>query len=543
MSHKHHRNVRWTTRTVYFYSAQKQLRFAALWSSFAPPFSTEAVVIINANHSTTPLDASIVPSTTSTDSRFPGPQYMRLLGNNLLEALGVQFPVPGAPNDVNDPGGVDGLCVGDGSECFPFATTIRISNIRVNASVLALAAQVDAIVSMTGPTTIPVFPNVLNIALPLIGLTWEVDGAPADDDSLVSGAGLLCETDSRHPTITLSEGFATSFKIIGVPTFTPGNTQVESGYFSPGSGATGGGATQGTRFKIWFLNVPTGVDVSVPTSMNNSADVTLPTPLETNDCSDPSNWDSDALCLHLISGADASGAGGSPVAFGDGMTSVDIDSDGMGMVVYEVFDGNPFVTEACTLTVWFEWDEGAADPGSAQIVVNFAPIATGLEDEYSFVADDVSPRPRFINTGPSPEDAFSLRRCTTTLLFPWVTNQAGFDTGIAVSNTSKDWLDTPNQSGICTVHWHGANSQGRTFPDTPSGVIDVGEQFIFLVSTEAPDFQGYVIVLCEFQFAHGFAFITDGFGGVTTIAQGYLALVLDYFDKFGTRIAPEALEH
>ena len=39
MSHKHHRNVRWTTRTIYFYSAQKQLRFAALWSSFAPPFS------------------------------------------------------------------------------------------------------------------------------------------------------------------------------------------------------------------------------------------------------------------------------------------------------------------------------------------------------------------------------------------------------------------------------------------------------------------------------------------------------------------------
>ena len=42
MSHKHHRNVRWTTRTVYFYSAQKQLRFAALWSSFAPPFSDPA---------------------------------------------------------------------------------------------------------------------------------------------------------------------------------------------------------------------------------------------------------------------------------------------------------------------------------------------------------------------------------------------------------------------------------------------------------------------------------------------------------------------
>ena len=46
--------------------------------------ATEAVVIINANHSTTPLDASIVPATTAFDSRFPGPQYMRLLTNNLL---------------------------------------------------------------------------------------------------------------------------------------------------------------------------------------------------------------------------------------------------------------------------------------------------------------------------------------------------------------------------------------------------------------------------------------------------------------------------
>ena len=46
MSHKHHRNVRWTTRTVYFYSAQKQLRFAALWSSFAPPFSPDGESIL-----------------------------------------------------------------------------------------------------------------------------------------------------------------------------------------------------------------------------------------------------------------------------------------------------------------------------------------------------------------------------------------------------------------------------------------------------------------------------------------------------------------
>ena len=247
-------------------------------------------------------------------------------------------------------------------------------------------------------------------------------------------------------------------------------------------------------------------------------------------------------CIIQVSNADEWGAGGFPIAFGDGMTDVDIDVDGMGMVVYEVMDGNPFVTESCALEVWFDWDVGSADPGTAQIVVNFAPIATGLEDEYSFVADDVSPRPRFIDSGDSPADAFALRRCTTTLLFPWVTNQSNFDTGFAISNTSADWLGTTPQSGICTIHWHGTDAGGATFADTPSaGIIAAGDQFIFLTSTWAPGFQGYVIVVCEFQFAHGFAFLTDGFGGVTTLAQGYLGLILEDFDTGFARSGPEAL--
>ena len=67
--------------------------------------TTEAVIVINSNDSTTPLDASVVPSTTAIDSRFPRPQYMRLLGDNLLEALQMQFPVPGAPTDGVSSGG------------------------------------------------------------------------------------------------------------------------------------------------------------------------------------------------------------------------------------------------------------------------------------------------------------------------------------------------------------------------------------------------------------------------------------------------------
>ena len=509
--------------------------------------ATEAVVVINSNNSATPLDASIVPSTVAIDARFPGPQYMRLLGTNLLEALEVQFPVPGAPNDDDDDLLGLGACefftetapVDSGFTigCFPSTTTLVIQNIRVNVSGLASPAQVAAIVSITGPTGASFTSNEVKIGLPLVGLITEVDGDPADGDSLVPLAGLLCVTDKRHPIITLTEGFATSFKTIGVPTFSPINTQVESGYFSPGSGVGKGGATQGTRFKIWFLNVPDGVTVSVPTGMNNSPDAAGLTPTETHDCTSPANWDGDAVCLSLISGADALGAGGFPIPFGDGMTDVAIDGDGMGMVVYEVKDANPFVTESCGLEVWFAWDVGAADPGTAQIVANFAPIAT------SVVADGVSPRPRFIDTGDSPADAFALRRCTTTLLFPWVTNQAQFDTGFAISNTSKDWLKTTHQSGVCRVHWHGVDIDGPTDAgdDTESpGTILAGDQFIFLASGARPGFQGYVIVVCEFQFAHGFAFFTDGFGSTPTLAQGYLALILEEHDEGGKRKAPEA---
>jgi hypothetical protein len=67
-----------------------------------------------------------------------------------------------------------------------------------------------------------------------------------------------------------------------------------------------------------------------------------------------------------------------------------------------------------------------------------------------------------------------------------------------------------------------------------SDVIDGGDQLIFTLSSGNAarnvvgnaGFQGFLIAQCEFQYAHGFAFITDGFGGIPALAQGYLALVI-----------------
>ena len=129
-------------------------------------------------------------------------------------------------------------------------------------------------------------------------------------------------------------------------------------------------------------------------------------------------------------------------------------------------------------------------------------------------------------------------------MFPFVSNRSGFDTGIAVSNTSYDWKGTPKQRGRCMVHYIGKVGDDGPMPDTAtSTIIEGGEQMTFTLSAgnplwsigPTPDFQGFLVIMCEFQFAHGFAFINDADAGIPTLAQGYLALVLQY-DANGDRI-------
>ena len=47
------------------------------------------------------------------------------------------------------------------------------------------------------------------------------------------------------------------------------------------------------------------------------------------------------------------------------------------------------------------------------------------------------------------------------------------------------------------------------------------EQWVGLLSTMAPGFQGFVTASCEFRDAHGYAFIS---GPGDDLAQGYLAV-------------------
>jgi len=474
---------------------------------FQEPDMTDAVLVINENNCTEPSnDGGSFSGCDTPDARFQDPQFGRLAATNRLEWNGVNFPVPGADD-------------GDGGTN-PLQTTVRITAIRGNASQLGVpnaatfpSTQITAFVSITGPATIPITNNVLNVAVPIIGLIVD----PGDPIT-----GLQCvEPNEEATSIELSEGFATSFKTIGVPTFTTGVTQWESGYYAPSSN-NGGGASQGTRFLIRFFDIPEGVEISMPKEIQLGSDVIT----------------GDDLHLVYVSGADSNGAGGSPTEATD-MLDVTL-SGGFGSVVYEVLDSDPFDIEEVDIPIYFDWEPDTTNDrpaiGSGQVSASFAPLSTVVE------ADLGAPEPRFLDNSGDPATIITIIRCTTTLLFPFVTNQSGFDTGMAISNTSQDWLGTDEQAGACTIHYHGETSGGGAAPaDQTSTVIAGGEQLIFTLSggnatqniAGGPEFQGYIIAVCEFQYGHGFAFITDGFAGIPALAQGYLALVIPVTDDYG----------
>ena len=113
----------------------------------------------------------------------------------------------------------------------------------------------------------------------------------------------------------------------------------------------------------------------------------------------------------------------------------------------------------------------------------------------------------------------------TYLLFPFVSDDVGTNTGISIANTSADPLGTPNQSGTCTLTFYGTGAPG---PYT-TGTIAAGASAPLLLSNIDPGygaggFQGYAIAICNFAYAHAYAQLTTTGGG--SPFSGYLALVI-----------------
>jgi len=131
----------------------------------------------------------------------------------------------------------------------------------------------------------------------------------------------------------------------------------------------------------------------------------------------------------------------------------------------------------------------------------------------------------------------------TTLLFPYVTNVTGFETGLAITNTTTDNLGTAGASvsnpttGSCTLNFYGNQTQPKQVT-VPSGGLLLGSYVASPLQQPSwadtlsdligsgTNFTGYAIASCTFNEAHGFAFITDNGNTTTGYAEGYLAIVV-----------------
>ncbi len=458
--------------------------------------------------------------------------------------------------------------------------TVRITNVRANASQLGTSStliptQIQMFISITPPQSLPLNNPQQTVAFVSPGLTFSLRNAISSDSTsgvtflqCVSNNGDISGDNTKALNGSLSssglnnvtvvgrfrEGFPSSFKRRNVAPYgstggsaaisadtspTPNNQDTPGGvaplsvggqYFTETgfyAGAAGGSlngkanglpaaglADTGTRLMLRFAGLPAGAQVFV--GLYDSA-------------AGVSNTGTTSK-VRLVS-TDASGAGAfsAVTATSSGSFAPVAITGGAGIAVYEVMSSDPLSQESIDVPIIVAYTSNTAtnNPGlgTGTVTGSFAPLSTVTTQSSS------APLPRFIDV-PTSKTAFIFNACSTNLLFPFVTNQAGFDTGIAIANTSLDPFGTKTQTGTCIINYYGGTTGGGAAPAAAtSPVVAPGAELVFLLSSggggvaATPGFQGYIIAQCAFQYAHAFAFISD-LGG-KTVGEGYLALVLD----------------
>jgi len=476
--------------------------------------------------------------------------------------------------------------------------TIRITNVRADANFLGVSSgsglsafipnQITEFISTTPPQALPLNNPQQTVAFTAQGLNFSVrSGAPANFlqcNSANSGAtassnanSIFGATGNQNGVTFLarfSEGFASSFKrrnvapITGVsqtfnadvspaplpqdvpgglcPTCAGGQYFTETGFYNPSFPTTNGLnraglADTGTRLMLRFAGVPANTSILV--GIYEATNSTTPRTAATSRV---------RLVSTDASGANTGGGGGFTAATGlaNGFASVAL-TGGAGVAVYEVIASDPVAVEDIDIPVAVSFTATPTPPGlgTATVTGSFAPLSTVR------VSDSSSPIPRFFDS-PINRTIFTINPCSTNLLFPFVTNQAGFDTGIAIANTSNDsgtGFNTPLQTGPCTINYYSTTGPGAVTvvtAETFTRSVAAGETVAWPISTGSTNlglaahggFQGYVIAQCRFQFAHGFAFISSvGAGAASGTAEGYLALVMDQAIGSRTGFASESL--
>jgi hypothetical protein len=471
--------------------------------------------------------------------------------------------------------------------------TFRITNVRVPVPGGNLSGTLQAIISTSPNQTLPVAGTAINIGV--VGPAMTAAVAPYKSNPFQQ-----CQPANVALTANLlfTEGFATSFKTRVVPgginngivNNASGNTtwaaeatntnpaiqnipgglyggfaaNSESGLIYPGLTSTSGSLTYvagladyGTRLKAVFTNIPAGLTMYVSTTSATYGSGFIP-------------GGTSVLPFAVLVGTSASSDAqmdgspftpitGSTTGTPDGLPAIALsaNSSGVATAVWEVTNSNPSAQDVLKFSVYVSYtatSATAANPYGLPITVlplgapvnnvalSFAPEPSDGVFSTANATQGQIPTPRFAVIKVQQGQWTTIQLCQTTLLYPFVTGASGFDTGIAVANTSWDPFGTVNQTGSCKLYGYGVTvgAAGNTpiqtvvpgcdsisnplsgtncFPIVPSGQV-----MSVLATSTLTGFQGYVIAVCNFQYAHGYAAVTDL--GIRNLWSSYLALEL-----------------
>jgi hypothetical protein len=418
----------------------------------------------------------------------------------------------------------------------------RITNIRINAIPLAGGPSsggvpVQAYVSTTPPGALSISNSTPNVGFVSNSLTGTIGTAATLKQ---------CESVTKFQvnSITFTEKFASAFKTRLNPRLnntydaqtgliiyadgslnrssqsTPGGLyNSESNFVFPiNSDFTAGLTGYGTRLKATFNNVPSGARVYVSTANTATPPLVIGGTAITSYAqlvTSETVLDGIGVSSSLAS-LDTSGSGG--------LTEV-ILTNGSGTAVWEVLNTNPNSSESFVFGVYITNAANTSlNVGLSTVNLSYAPTAT------SGAATTSAIYPRFAGDNVAARTFVNIGACRTVLLYPYLTNQLGFDTGVTVANTTADPFGMVGQPGTCTFNWYGGTTAAPTVPPSPFTTATIGPGEVYAQTLgggvlNASTFQGYMIAVCSFQYAHGFAFISDI--GARNIAMGYLAVVLN----------------
>ena len=409
---------------------------------------------------------------------------------------------------------------------------MEISNIRVNATPAAQNTVVnEQIVAIAqGVALIQQIPVQ-------VGLVRQGLSAPT-----VTGLNnfLVCNGGGLAFTVNVAEMFAGAFKsqhaptaanspdITTVPPASPANIPGgEDGSYIAGAI---GAATSGTRIKLVFSTIPTNVTLSVPVTVNTAG----------------------KLYLALQGGTET---GAFSIAGSGTLTA----SNGVATAIYEVREAD--VTSVSSIgiqvTATFTANTVQAPAGPITVVTSYAPSPSAPGGAIPAALPSI---PYFANTGTSLNGSV-FSACQTTLLFPFVTNEAGFETGIVIANAGMDNLkvgggsQAAGQPGACTIRFYGSTgAEGGAQPTapvaanfpapaaTPATIAPGTTHADTLTDVVGGPFQGYAIAVCPFLYAKGFAYIEYGLTTNAGVSEGYLADIIGS-DRMSNIAAPVAVSN